>query len=115
MPVSGAQYDPAEMYHQTPAEAADRQHRSRRLGRAARTVRAFDCWPATPHAADADRAIHQLFKKLGKEAEAVEREASTAMQPAAFGRPERGRSAVKVVTAPGMEMTAIHELEKVTI
>ena len=39
----------------------------------------------------------------------VEREALTAMRSAPFDPPERGRVAVKIVTATGMEMTAIRE------
>ena len=42
-------------------------------------MKAFDCWPATPHAANEDRAINKLFKKLGKKVDDVEREALTAM------------------------------------
>ena len=69
--------------------------------------------PATPaHAANDDRQIKNLLQKLGKEADAVEREGLTAMRSAPFDRPERRRIAVKVVTATRMEMTAVQELEK---
>ena len=71
-----------------------------------------DRWPATPaHAADDDRQIKNLLKKLGKKADDVEREALTAMRSALFDRPERGRIAVKVVTATGMEMTAVQNVD----
>ena len=62
--------------------------------------------------ADEDRQIKNLLKKLGKKADAVEREALTAMRSAPFDRPERGRIAVKVVTATGMEMTATSSTEE---
>ena len=71
-----------------------------------------DRWPATPaHAADDDRQIKKLPKKLGKKADDVEREALTSMRSAPFDRPERGRVSVKVVTATGMEMTAVLQIE----
>ena len=67
-----------------------------------------DHGPATPvYAADNDRQIKELLDRLGKKADDVGREALTAMQSAPFDRPERGRIAVKVVTATGMEMTAV--------
>ena len=62
--------------------------------------------------ADDDRQIKNLLKKLGKKADAVEREALTAMRSAPFDRPERGRIAVKVVTATGMEMTAVRNAQR---
>ena len=69
--------------------------------------RTLDHRPATPaHASDDDRQIKEL-KKLGKKADDVEREALTSMRSAPFDGPERGRLAVKVVTATGMEMTAV--------
>ena len=40
-------------------------------------------------------------------ADNVEREALTAMRSVSFDRPERGRIALKVVTATGMEMIVI--------
>ena len=47
--------------------------------------RSFDPRPATPaHAADDDRQIRKLLKKLGKKADDVEREALTAMRSAPF-------------------------------
>ena len=42
-------------------------------------------------------------------ADDVERVALTAMRSAPFDPPERGRIAVKIVTATGMEMTAVKE------
>ena len=62
--------------------------------------------------ADDDRQIKNLLKKLGKKADGVEREALTAMRSAPFDRPERGRIAVKVVTATGMEMTAVRNAQR---
>ena len=68
----------------------------------------FDPRPATPaDAADNDLQIKERLDRLGKKADDVGREALTAMQSAPFDRPERGRIAVKVVTATGMEMTAV--------
>ena len=73
----------------------------------------FGQGPATPaHAAVEDRQIKNLLKKLCKKADAVEREALTSMQSAPFDRPERGRIAVKIVTATGMEMTATSPTEE---
>ena len=57
--------------------------------------------------ADNDRQIKKLLKELGKNADDVEQEALTAMRSAPFDPPERGRIAVKIVTATGMEMTSV--------
>ena len=114
MPVAGALYDPGEMDNQIPnpgrtglptasltrAGASDRCHHG-----------SFAHGPAA-HAADDDRQIKKLLKKLGKKADDVEREALTAMRSAPFDRPERGRIAVKVVTATGMEMTAVKNAQR---
>ena len=54
-----------------------------------------------------DRQIKKLLKELGKNADNVEQEALTAMRSAPFDPPERGRIAVKIVTATGMEMTSV--------
>ena len=62
--------------------------------------------------ADSDRQIKKLLKELGKNADDVEQEALTAMRSAPFNPPERGRIAVKIVTATGMEMTATRETQK---
>lgn len=59
--------------------------------------------------ADNDRQIKKLLRELGKNADDVEQEALTAMRSAPFDPPERGRIAVKIVTATGMEMTAVRE------
>ena len=59
--------------------------------------------------ADDDRQIKRLIDAIGKNADDVEREALTAMRSAPFDPPERGRIAVKIVTATGMEMTAVRE------
>ena len=76
----------------------------------------LDRGPAThAHAFDDDRQIKKLLKKLGKQADDVEREALTALRSAPFDLPERGRVAVKVVTATGMEMTTVQELEKAEV
>ena len=61
--------------------------------------------------ADDDRQIKRLIDAIGKNADDVEREALTAMRSAPFDRPERGRIAVKIVTATGMEMTALSQIE----
>ena len=113
VPVTGPQYDPEEMSHQMPdldrtglptawlmrARASDGGQRG-----------SFDRGSATPaHAADDDRQIKKLLNKLGKKADAVEREALTAMRSAPFDRPERERVAVKILTATGMEMTSVRE------
>ena len=60
--------------------------------------------------ADDDRQIKKLIDAIGKNADDVEREALTAMRSAPFDPPERGRIAVKIVTATGMEMTAVRDL-----
>ena len=57
--------------------------------------------------AENDRQIKKLLKELGKNADDVEQEALTAMRSAPFDPPERGRIAVKIVTATGMEMTSV--------
>ena len=57
--------------------------------------------------ADDDRQIKKLIDAIGKNADDVEREALTAMRSAPFDPPERGRIAVKIVTATGMEMTSV--------
>ena len=61
--------------------------------------------------ADNDRQIKKLLRELGKNAGHVEQEALTAMRSAPFAPPERGRIAVKIVTATGMEMTAVRSTE----
>ena len=61
--------------------------------------------------ADDDRQIKRLLKELGRSADDVEREALTAMRSAPFDPPERGRIAVKIVTATGMEMTSVRDLD----
>ena len=63
--------------------------------------------------ADSDRQIKKLLRELGRSADEVEQEALTAMRSAPFDPPERGRIAVKIVTATGMEMTATRETQKV--
>ena len=60
-----------------------------------------------------DRQIKKLLKELGKNADEVEQEALTAMRSAPFNSPERGRIAVKIVTATGMEMTTVRASEEV--
>ena len=57
--------------------------------------------------ADNDRQIKKLLKELGKNADDIEQEALTAMRSAPFDPPERGRIAVKIVTATGMAMTTV--------
>ena len=59
--------------------------------------------------AEDDKQIKKLLKELGKNADDVEQEALTAMRSAPFDPPERGRIAVKIVTATGMEMTAVRD------
>ena len=61
--------------------------------------------------ADDDRQIKKLIDAIGKNADDVEREALTAMRSAPFDPPERGQIAVKIVTATGMEMTAVRQVE----
>ena len=61
--------------------------------------------------ADDDRQIKRLIDAIGKNADDVEREALTAMRSAPFDPPERGRIAVKIVTATGMEMTAVRTVQ----
>ena len=58
-----------------------------------------------------DRQIKKLLKELGKHADDAEQEALTAMRSAPFDPPERGRIAVKIITATGMEMTATRRLD----
>ena len=78
--------------------------------------RSFGHAPATlAHAADDDRQVKKLAKQLGKQADDVGREALTAMRSVPFDRPERGRVAVKIVTATGMEMTTVQELGKAEV
>ena len=60
--------------------------------------------------ADNDRQIKKLLAAIGKNADEVEREALTAMRSAPFTPPDRGRIAVKIVTATGMEMTTVSGL-----
>ena len=60
--------------------------------------------------AENDRQIKKLLKELGKNADDVEQAALTAMRSAPFDPPERGRIAVKIVTATGMEMTTARTL-----
>ena len=62
--------------------------------------------------ADNDRQIKKLLRELGRNADEVEQEALTAMRSAPFDLPERGRIAVKIVTATGMEMTTMRETLK---
>ncbi|MDE0269560.1 MAG: site-specific DNA-methyltransferase [Acidimicrobiaceae bacterium] len=58
-----------------------------------------------------DRQIKKLLSALGRtDVDGVEREALTAMRSAPFNPPERGRIAIKIVTATGMEMTTTREL-----
>ena len=57
--------------------------------------------------ADDDKQIKKLLKELGKNADDVEQEALTAMRSAPFDPPDKGRIAVKIVTATGMEMTTV--------
>ena len=64
--------------------------------------------------ADDDRQIKRLIDAIGKNADDVEREALTAMRSAPFDPPERGRIAVKIVTATGMEMIAVRQIENPT-
>ncbi len=52
----------------------------------------------------------KLLKELGRNAVDAEQEALTAMRSALFDPPERGRIAVKIVTATGMEMTSVRNL-----
>ena len=52
----------------------------------------------------------EFITAIGKNADDVEREALTAMRSAPFDPPDRGRIAVKIVTATGMEMTAVRTL-----
>ena len=59
--------------------------------------------------ADDDKQIKRLIDAIGKNADDVEREALTAMRSAPFDPPEKGRIAVKIVTATGMEMTSVRE------
>lgn len=60
--------------------------------------------------ADNDKQIKRLLKELGKNADDVEQDALTAMRSAPFDPPQRGRIAVKIVTATGMEMTSVREV-----
>ena len=62
--------------------------------------------------AENDRQIKKLLRELGTNADDVEQEALTAMRSAPFDPPGRGRIAVKVVTATGMEMTATRETQE---
>ena len=55
--------------------------------------------------------IKKLIHALGNNVDDVEREALTAMRSAPFDPPERRRIAVKIVTATGMEMTAMRHVE----
>ena len=57
-----------------------------------------------------DRQIKKLLKELGRNADEAEQEALTAMRSAPFDPPERARIAVKIITATGMEMTAVRHL-----
>ena len=68
-----------------------------------------------PAAPDDERQISRLVKTFGKMADDLEREALALMRPATFDRPERARAAVEVVTATGMEMTAIQRFEKAEV
>ena len=61
--------------------------------------------------ADRDPQIKKLIKAVGRNVDDVEQEALTAMRSAPFDPPERGRIAVKIVTATGMEMTAVRQVE----
>ena len=61
--------------------------------------------------ADNDRQIKKLLRELGKNADDVEQEALTAMLSAPFDLPEQARIAVKIITATGMEMTSVREVE----
>ena len=60
--------------------------------------------------ADNDRQIKKLLRELGKNADAVEQEALTAMRSAPFDPPERARIAAKIITNTGMEMTAVRTI-----
>ena len=62
--------------------------------------------------ADNDRLIKKLLRELGKNADDAEQEALTAMRSAPFDPPERGRIAVKIITATGMEMTSVREMNQ---
>ena len=57
-----------------------------------------------------DRQIKRLLKQLGKNADNEELQALTAMSSAPFDPPQRGRIAVKIVTATGMEMTSVRSV-----
>ena len=61
--------------------------------------------------ADNDRQIKKLLRELGKNADDAEQEALTARRSAPFNPPERGRIAVKIVTATGMEMTSGRDID----
>ena len=52
----------------------------------------------------------EFITAIGKNSDDLEREALTAMRSGPFDPPERGRIAVKIVTATGMEMTAVRDL-----
>ena len=52
----------------------------------------------------------EFITAIGKNADDVERGALTAMRSAPFDPPERGRIAVKIVTATGIEMTAMRQV-----
>ena len=89
--VTGVQYDPAEMDHMPDLDHTEVPTawlmRARTSGWCHH--RSFDPRPATPaHAADDDRQIKKLLKKLGK-ADDVEREALTSVRSAPFDPPER--------------------------
>ena len=62
--------------------------------------------------AENDRQVKKLLRELGKNADDVEQEALTAMRSAPFDPPERGRIAVKILTATGMEMTATRNVRE---
>ena len=107
--VTGVQYDPAEMDHMPNLDRTDVPTAWLMRARASGGChhRSFDHRPTTPaYAADDDRQIKKLLKRLGKKADDVEREALTAVRSAPFDPPKRGRIAVKIVTATEMEMTA---------
>ena len=96
VPVTGPQYDPVEMDYQMPY-----------LGRTgpptawlttARTSRRMP--PRGASTADPPRRLRSRRRRT----------ALTSMRSAPFGRPEQGRAAVKVVTATGMEMTAVQQI-----
>ena len=57
-----------------------------------------------------DRQIKKLLKQFGKNADNEELQALTAMSSAPFDPPPRGRIAVKIVTATGMEMTSVRSV-----